>query len=334
MLGELNNIAIRGIVSTVPQNVEKNDKYNDLLGEKRVKKQARITGIDERHIDEPFQTSADLCIEAAKCLLDNITWKREDIRVVVFITQYPVLMLPSTSFAIQKYLGISKECVVFDVNLGCSGYATGIHIVSSILKSFGEGAKGLLLAGETQRSPIFDQPKTYDEIADEMLFGSGGSATALEYSEEFNNTVLFEEFSEGDKYTSIIRRFNENNYMDGEAVFEYAINTVADYVTSFISNAKMEFDYYVFHQTQEFMLKNLATVCNIPQEKLLLSLKKYGNTSSASIPITISLHKDIVKGKTLFLCGFGVGLACAMIGLKLDMCEYIALNESNYHYNI
>ncbi|MGN0154418.1 MAG: 3-oxoacyl-ACP synthase III family protein [Lachnospiraceae bacterium] len=334
MIAKCEHVAIKGIVTTVPQNVEDNSHYIEILGEKRVKKQTRMTGVKSRHIELSGQTVADLCIVSGRKLIEQLNWNPHDIRVLVLVTQYPTIMLPSTAFIIQKYLGLSDECLVFDVNLGCSGYVSGLHLVSTLLESMGEGAKGILLAGDTQRSELFDKEKTYDEIADEMLFGSAGSATALKV-EANDNILLFEEFSDGNRYNTIYRTFVGNNKMNGEAVFEYAINDVVDYIKKFERNIKKyslsNADYYVFHQTQRFMLQNIADICGYSDEKMLYSLEKYGNTSSGSIPLTLCLHKELfVSGdKNVFLCGFGVGLACAMASILVSSNTYLELLESN-----
>ena len=85
MFGQYNNIKVKGIVTAVPSYVESNERYVEILGEKRVKKQTRMTGVLQRRINDSNQHAADLCIVAAKKLLEQISWKREDIKVVVFI---------------------------------------------------------------------------------------------------------------------------------------------------------------------------------------------------------------------------------------------------------
>lgn len=338
MIGKFSNIEVRGIVTTVPNQIETNDRYVEILGEQRVKKQARITGIQKRHIDKWSQTTADLCITSAKKLLKDLAWGPDEIRVLVMVTQHPSLIMPSSAFIVQKYLGINHDCIVFDVNLGCSGFVSGIHIVSSLLQSYGVGAKGLLLTGDIQRNPYRRKPDTKEEFADQMLFGSAGSVTALENVEGVG-TIWFDEKTDGTRYSVISQHFDEKSVMDGEAVFEFAVNDVTDYINAFFAELKKQNavspDYYVFHQAQQFMLQNVASICGIEQEKMLYSLKEYGNTSSASIPLTLCFNKDLLKPKNvqnIFLCGFGIGLSCALMQLSVKSDIVLEILESDEEY--
>ncbi len=323
MFGQYNNISIRGIVTAVPSYIETNERYIDILGEKRVKKQTKMTGVFNRRINNPDQHAADLCIVAARDLMEKLSWKKEDIKFVVFITQHPSFVIPATSFFIQKELGLSQDCMVFDVNLGCSGYTSGLHILSSLIQNQGDKAKGLLLVGETQRTKQMENIIfTPENEADRMLFGSAGSATAIELEEE--HKLYFMEKSNGESYNAIIQyNIDEPYRMDGEAVFEFSITDVIDYLKEFeveFGIKDTDVDYYVFHQAQKFILKNIAITKQIDDSKMLYSLEEYGNTSSVSIPLTICHNKSLYSNKTMrfVLCGFGIGLSCSAIYVSLD----------------
>lgn len=334
MFVEFDNINIKGIVSVVPTKVEAVEEFVELLGEKRIKKQVRMTGVQQRHIEKEGQFTADLCITAAKRLMDSLQWKPEDIKVLILVTQNPSLIIPSTAFVIQKYLGISSDCLVFDVNLGCSGFVTGMQIISSMMQGLGEGTKGLLLTGEVQYNPFYLKAETSDEIADLMLFGSCGAATAVELNRESSKTN-FDVQSNGERYDVIIRRYAGKNTMDGEAVFEFALNDVIRYLTAFMKKADIndKIDYYIFHQAQKFLLKNIALNLGIDEEKMLYSLKNYGNTSSASIPLTMCLHKELFcENRKVMLCGFGIGLSCASMSTTISSDVYFELLESDEIY--
>lgn len=340
MLGKYENIAIKGIVSAVPEQIEENDAYVGLLGEKRVKKQTRMTGVKKRHIDKWEQMTSDLCITASKKLLEKLQWRPEEIKVLVFVTQSPSLEMPSSAFIVQKYLEIPDDCMAFDVNLGCSGFVSGVHIVSSLLQSYGVGGKGILLAGDIQRNIYKKKADCEDEYADQMLFGSAGTATAIEVVSEANS-LWFDEKADGNRYEVISQRFNEGSVMDGEAVFQFAINDVTKYVVEFQEQIskyeKKGIDYYLFHQAQRFMLQNVAMICGIEDDKMLYSLEEYGNTSSASIPVTMCANRDVIKSRPkncLMCCGFGIGLTCAMMQLTVsdDVVLEIVESDATYPY--
>lgn len=339
MFGKIEDIAIKGIVTAVPTEVEDGSRYREILGERRVKKQTRITGIKERRVDDGSHMSSDYCISAAKELLRQLQWDTDQIKVMVFVTQNPSLIMPSTAFVIHKYLNLPKDCMVFDVNLGCSGFVSGLHIVASLLQQFETGSKGLLLAGDTQRNPHYIWPNTTDEMADEMLFGTCGTATAVEVKRK-SDCVYFKEMVDGNRYKTIHMRYGEPTQMNGEEVFEFAITDVVNEVNAFRDKigefGLKEADYYIFHQTQKFMLENIASICGIDMDRMLLSLEHYGNTSSGSIPLTMCLHKEKIlqREKTsLLICGFGIGLSCAIMQLIIQSDVVLELIESDAVYS-
>ncbi len=338
MVTRIENIEVSGIVAALPTEIEDDSRYIELLGEQRVKKQRRITGVKERRIDDGKHTAADYCISAAKQLLRQLDWETDQIKVMVFVTQHPSLIMPSTAFVIQNYLGLPKECMVFDVNLGCSGFVSGLHIVASLLQQYGIGSKGMLLAGDIQRNPNYILPHTVDETADSMLFGTCGTAAALEFTKDADS-IYSEEIADGSRYEAIHMRYGEASQMNGEEVFEYGITDVVNYVNAFQKTVnefeKKEIDYYIFHQAQKFLLQNIASICGIGMDQMLMSLEKYGNTSSGSIPLTICLHKEelLQKEKTsLFLCGFGIGLSCALLRMSIRPDMVLDLIESDEKY--
>lgn len=327
-------IEVQGIVSAVPSKTESNISYIEILGEKRVKKQIRFTGIESRHINEWDQTTADLCTEAASKLIKKIGWSPESIRALILVTQSPSLIAPASSFLIHKELGLSNDCIVFDINLGCTGYVTGLRIMSSILNGLGSNSRGLLLVGDIHRNKYQTKPVEPDDLANFMLFGSAGTATALEVNTKFSE-MCFEDKAYSEKYRTLCHRFDRCMDMVGDAVFEFAINEVAENIKTFTSAFNKTIDYYVLHQAQKFMLENIARVAGIDNKKMLYSLKNYGNNSSASIPLTICCNSDrIYKQKEcwLFLCGFGVGMACAIGCLKLGRDCYLDVIESDKIY--
>ncbi len=338
MIVKYDNIHISGIISAVPVNAEGNEGYLEILGEKRLKKQTRMTGVMQRRLCRKNQATMDLGISAAKELIKRLAI--DDVKVLVLVTQSPSLVNPSTAFVIQKYLGLNKDCLVFDVNLGCSGYVAGLQIISSLLQPYGEGAKGILIAGDYQRNPHLKPPETEDEWADKILFGDCVSATAVEVHSG-SAPSYYDEYSDGDRYRVISRKIGETDHMDGEAVFEFAIGDVSDMTRSFRDGMKdigmPDPDYYVFHQAQKFMLKNVATVLDIEDEKMLFSLEKYGNTSSASVPLTICANKDLFNSRDethFLLTGFGIGLSCAEGYVTLDKDCVLDVIEADEVYKV
>ncbi len=133
MKGEYSNIEIKGIVSAVPENEVCNLDYIEKIESRRIKKQVMLTGIENRRVCINGQKASDLATIAADKLLNLLEWNRNEIDVLIFVTQSPELSRPSTAFIIQQRLGIGKDCLVYDINLGCSGYIGGIETIAAIL---------------------------------------------------------------------------------------------------------------------------------------------------------------------------------------------------------
>ncbi len=340
MYGKFDNIAIQGICSTVPSTVEDNEIYASVLGERRVKKQIKLTGVKQRHISSQAQRASDLCFAATLRMLDHLKWNRDEIKIMVFITQGPDFALPSTAFFLHKRLGLAKDCVVFDLNLGCSSFDVGIQTVASMLQPCNEGDKALLLLGDTASNVKYSEKYYRDsEITHDMLFGSEGTCIAME--KKSGSNLFFANMSDGNGYQAILKKFSDSSYptqMDGSAVFEFAINDVTKTVNEF----RKEFaitddmvDYYVFHQAQQLILDNILDACNISPDKELRSLYEYGNTSGGSVALTINANCDTLKeieNPRLLCCGFGVGLSWGCIYTSIPSENILPVFECDDHY--
>ena len=346
--------SIRGIVAACPTEEFNNLEYADSFGEKYVKKNIRMTGVESYRVCRNEQTASDLCFIAAEKLLADLDWDRDEIGALVFVTQFPDYQAPSTAFVLQHRLGVGTSCVAFDVNLGCSGYVVGLQIVASLLKG-SNMTKGLLLCGDTGSKNI-----NKNNRATALLFGDAGSATAI----ELDGSSRFDcaQMSKGDGYKAIYApkssyRFFGNNpdwkrcidpdagyvgladsVMDGDEVFQFTITDVASLFTDYFRAAKttpVDYDYFVFHQAQKFILDNLGVFCDIPGEKILSSLKSFGNTSVASIPLTLCLHRRELQNNPIinvFMSGFGIGLSYGVVTTSIDTSSIGEIVFSDDYY--
>lgn len=343
MIGKFDNIKIQGMASAVPEYIEENGNFEHILGARRTKKQIRLTGVSKRHVAGRLQRTSDLCYAAAVPLMKKLNWKSDEIKVLIYITQGPNYKLPSTAFFLQHRLGLPKDCVCFDINLGCSSFNVGVHAVSALLQSCAVSDKALLLIGDTASQILHpEEVMTEDTIAGRMIFGAAGAAIAIEKVE--NNDLRFMTKSDGDGFEAIIRHhheklLDESTTMDGTAVFEFAINDVSDDVKTFKNHFNLreeDIDYYVFHQAQKLILDNIAACCDLPDGKELRSLDEYGNTSGTSVPVTVCANRDKFLNKEvvrLFLCGFGVGLSWGTIFTEIPTENILPIIETNEHYD-
>lgn len=312
MFGEYNRIAIRGIETVVPQKKVDNGLYTEQLGERKVSKQVRLTGIRSCHVSDDTETTETMCVEAAGRLLARLGWRKEDIRGIILVTQTPSCIMPATAFRIQKQLGIGENCIAFDVNMGCSGYTTGLTITGGLLSNLETGSKMLLLVGDTVTKCLDEK-----DIQTKMMFGDAGTATALEAVPEGRLQYMQKSLGEG---CDAIFMKNQGDYfhMDGMQVFHYTINEVLNYIQEFMEKTGLtddDIDYYVFHQAQKHIVDHVAEFCGIDESKLLISYEEYGNTSGASIPVTLTVNQEKLQGgeKRILMCGFGVGLSCGIV---------------------
>lgn len=336
----VNNIAIKGISCCVPKNMERNIDL-DILTKEEIQKFIDATGVEERRIVTKEICTSDLCCEAAEKLIKDLNWQKEEIEILVFVSQTADYILPVSAAILQDRLGLSTNCIAFDVPLGCSGYVYGMSIIASMMKATGI-KKGLLLAGDTSSKLLSKSDKSTVP-----LFGDGGSATAFELDEKANS-IFFDLGTDGSGYKAIIipdggsrNRINEdslkivnieegisrnscNLVLDGMDVFGFGISQAPKTVNKLIEKFEIDkdaIDHFVFHQANLMMNKMIVKKLKLPVEKVPYSLKNFGNTSSTTIPLTIvtELKESLTNdNKDLIICGFGVGLSWGTAKIRLD----------------
>jgi 3-oxoacyl-[acyl-carrier-protein] synthase-3 len=336
----INNIAIKGISCCVPKNTEYNRDLT-ILSKEEIEKFIDATGVEERRIATKEICTSDLCFAAAEKLIKDLNWNKDEIEILVFVSQTGDYILPVTAALLQDRLGLSSNCIAFDVPLGCSGYVYGMSIVAGMMKGSGF-KKGLLLAGDTSSKLLSKTDKSTFP-----LFGDGGSATAFEVDEKAEN-LLFDLGTDGSGFRTIIindggsrNRINSDSLayqtisqgikrnacqlaLDGMDVFSFGISQAPKTVNNLIRKFDIDkefIDHFVFHQANLMMNKMIAKKLKLPIEKVPYSLKEFGNTSSTTIPLTIvtELKESLTKAaQHLIVCGFGVGLSWGTAKIKLD----------------
>lgn len=327
--GCINNVHICGLASAVPARFVDNISFAEQMGGKRNKRQILLTGIKTRHICGEGQSASDLATVAAEKILSHLGWDRDEIKLLIFVTQSPDMARPSTAMLIQRRLGIGENCSCFDVNMGCSGFTVGLQIMGSMLSFV--GGKGLLLVGEGRYAGEDHMLSRTD-----LLFGDGGAAAAVEICPGYR--MLFNQKTDGRRFDMIMCRRNGVGQMDGNGVLLFSLNEVSENIRSFReTNGMMEddIDYYVFHQGQQIILQGVANECGIPWNKVLNSYEYYGNTSSASIPLSICANEQQIKKKKqvrLLMSGFGIGLSWGCVYLPIDTENILSIFETDEYY--
>lgn len=343
MQGQYSNIRIAGMASAVPSYVMDNMDYIDIFGKRRVVKQAKMTGVYRHHLSRRYQKISDLCMRAAEEMIGHLGWARKEIKILVFGTQTADYDLPSVSIDLSSRLGLEKDCMAFDINLGCSAYDLGIQTIAGMLQSQPDGARALLMVGDL--ACLSPDSKTSglrtvwqkQNIMNIMMFGSGGSVIGIE--KQPGNNFIFCNYSDGTGWDAILKYHWTATMMKGNCVFEYAINDVAENLMKFQNDLHLSedsIDYYCFHQAQKLILDNIADVCELPKEKVLTSYEEYGNTSGASIPITMCHNRDKFLGKekvNICSCGFGVGFSMGISFYQIDPDCILPIVQTDEHYD-
>lgn len=331
-----NNATIAGLACTFPENEVSTESLAMSLGV-NAGRLVSITGIENRRVAPPYICASDLCADAAERLLASLGWKKDSIEALIFVSQTPDYILPATACTLQHRLGLSKECASFDVNQGCSGYIYGLWLASSLVETGLQ--RVLLLVGDTLNRISSEEDKS---VA--FLFGDSGSATALERRPATSHFVLG---TDGGGAENLIikagqcrqrpncvnclrtevesgKRSPTELFMDGSEVMAFTLREVPPLFEQLLGYAglqRSQLDAIVMHQANKFLIENLARKIEMPMEYIPLSLQEFGNTSCASIPVTISacLREAVsAKSLTLALLGFGVGWSWSACTLSLD----------------
>ena len=301
------------------------------------------TGIRTRHVVTDTEHVSDLAVNAALELFNRGNISPEDIGILVLCTQTPDYALPATSCIVHERLGLSKRCITFDYNQGCTGFIYGLSIVGSMIAS-GLADNALIITSETYSRWSHPRDKSVTTI-----FGDAAAAVYVRSIKEgegigpfvfgtdgrgFNNLIVpysgshgmvhkSEEMKECMDESGNIRAQN-NLYMDGPELFRFAITAVPSMVKELLSIAGKnieDIDKFVFHQANLYMLKNIQKILKLPDSKMICEIEDVGNTVSSSIPIALKKAYDkgnILIGDKLLLAGFGVGYSWAGTILTWD----------------
>lgn len=337
---KINNVAIKGLSTAVPKDI-KEIKNLPFFAEGEAEKVIGLTHVERSRIARPGLECSDLCFEAADRMLNELKWGHEEVEAIVYVSLSRDYPTPATAVILQDRLGLSKECLAFDIPFACSGYVYGLSVISSMI-SAGQLHKALLLVGETTSRLQSPLDKTLYP-----LHGDAGTATALEYSETCD-PMYFHLNSDGSKGDAIINpdggtrhpfsaeslqmkeiepgisRRGIDSIMDGMSVFGFSIKEPPLCAKNLCEHYGINIDdmgYFLVHQANQYIDMKIAKKLKIPVEKMPLALSQYGNTSSATIPTTITtcLNDELPHKKTdVMMLGFGSGLSWGAAWVTLD----------------
>ncbi|WP_426110123.1 ketoacyl-ACP synthase III [Massilia sp. PWRC2] len=341
---KLQNVRYAGMTTCVPHRVLSNIRDCPPQMRNARERLVRNIGIEERRICASWQTFSDLAFDAAEQLITTLNWQRDEIDALIIVSQSPDYLLPSTAIIMQDRLKLSQSTIAFDINLGCSGYAFGLHVLGAMIASGGI-KKGLILIGDRSAGVI------------DPLFSDAASVTALEY-DPAAPPMYFDLNSDGSGHRTIMLpagghrepfgiqhalpwkdsdgmwRSPTELCLDGPAVLSFSTQVVPPAVRKLLEFADCpiaDVDYFLFHQANRMINETIRKKLGLEADKVPSSLRDFGNTSGASIPLTMTTRiGEQLDGQSarLLMCGFGVGLSWGTCLVDVAGAVFPALIES------
>ncbi len=280
------------------------------------------TGIKERRISNESQTTSDLCYEASKKALRHAGMKPKELDMIVVATTTGDMPVPSTASFLQHKLG-AKKAAAFDMNAACSGFIYGLSIVDSFIRS-GRYKKILLVGGE-----VLSRFIDWEDRTTCVLFGDAAGAVVVEPTEKDRGILSTHLYSDGSlwellylpgggsKYPSSKESIKKKLHcmkMKGNEVFKVAVRALENLVIETLKANKIkpsDLSLLIPHQANLRIIQATAQRLNLSMDKVVVNLDKYGNTSSASIPVALDeavRMGRIRDGDYILLEAFGGGL--------------------------
>jgi len=315
---------IKQVEYYLPEGILTNEELEKAYPEWSATKLEKKVGIKQRHISGPNETSLDLATRAAIKVLEKED--KDLIDFVLFCTQSPDYLLPTSACLLQSRLGLKTNIGALDFNLGCSGYVYGLALAKGLINS-GVCKNILLVTGETYSKFIAE-----DDISNRSIFGDAGTATIVTYSDEDQlgefifgtdgigaENLIVNGLSARNSY--ILKDVDRPTlYMNGPEIFNFTIETIPPLIQQVLSKNKLQLsgiDYFILHQANKYILEFLISEIGLDKSKCHIDMLDYGNTVSNTIPIAFKdafEQSKIQEGDKVLLAGFGVGYSwCSTI---------------------
>ena len=334
-------VGVKAISACVPRDTVSNRDLGDLIPPEEIDKVIDNIGIETRRIAPQDVTASDLCYAAACRLMEDNNIDPASIDVLLFMSQTADYRIPATSCILQNRLGLPKSTLCFDITLGCSGYLFALSTAFAYASMEGIN-RVLLLDGET-----FSKIVNRRDKVDWPLYGDAGTATLVEKGDFGDSTFMLNTDGSGEHTLKIhagmrhlitpescVEKMREDGnvrsdlevYMDGMDVFNFAISKVPKSIKQLLQETDTaidQVDHLVFHQSNRFMMDFFVKKLKISPDRVPYCIHKYGNTSSTSVPLTISseLHDRLQGDNTVVLSAFGAGLSWGAALLHMRDCN-------------
>jgi len=319
-------IKIESVASAVPSKVVKNQDLVNYLETSSSWIESR-TGIKERRICDSSkkENSLSLSLQASLKALEKASLSPKDLDLILVATSTPDFLYPSTASRLQNLLQ-ARQIPAFDLSAACSGFVFAFITACQFIQN--KTYSKILLVGVDVHSRFIDW---YDRST-AILFGDAAGALVLsaEQNSEQKSLLAFSLYSDGSKSDDLQLKCpnSKNNSpffddppnsakpsvsMNGRQIYQFAVESIPKLIKLNCQEAKIEtssIDYFVCHQANSRILNSSAQKLDLPSEKFLSNINKYGNTSAASIPLVLDEFQELIfqKGNLISILGFGAGL--------------------------
>ena len=280
------------------------------------------TGMKRRHVSAPEEATSDLAIAAARAALYRAKLEPADIDCYIVATVTPDFPFPATACIVASKLG-AVDKAAFDIEIACSGFIYGLTVAASLIRS-GVYKRIMLIGAETLTKIVNRMDRSTA-----VLFGDGAGAVILEAADadSFLSSELGSDGSRpellrvaaGGSRTPLTPALLDSGaqymYMEGREVFKFAVTKMIEATDSALQKAQLcknDVDWLIPHQANKRIIDAAAKYLDMPDEKVIVNIQEYGNTSAASIPIALSEAVEsgkIKSGDVIVFVGFGGGLS-------------------------
>ncbi len=306
------NAGVIGIGRFVPEKVVTNADFEKIMDTSDEWIRTR-TGIEERRFADDDQDTSDLAFNAAKNAIANAEISPEEIGLILVATVTPDAPFPSVACRIQERLG-AKNAAAMDISAACAGFMYGMVTAKQFIE--GGAYKYVLVVGVEKLSKITD----FDDRGTAVLFGDGAGAVVMGKVSGDRGILAFELGADGTGGKHLYQ--DEYIIMNGREVFKFAVRQMGESSVNVLEKAglsKEDVDMLIPHQANIRIMEASRQRLELPIEKMSKTVHKYGNTSAASIPISIVEELEVGKIKdddVLVMVGFGGGLTWGAIALR------------------
>jgi 3-oxoacyl-[acyl-carrier-protein] synthase III len=285
------------------------------------------TGIRERHIVDAGVATSDLAKEAAVVAIARAGLVPEDINMIIVGTVTPDMLFPATACLVQHKIG-ARRAWGFDLSAACSAFTYSLTVGSQMITA--GAAKYVLVIGADVMSSIID----YTDRATCVLFGDGAGAVVLGAAEEGYGILDFEHHVDGSggpalcmpaggsrlpaSHETVDQRLHYVK-QDGQAVFKFAVRNTGDVCARLLQRNNLtaaDIDLFVSHQANRRIIMSAAERLGLPEEKVIINIERFGNTTAATIPLALNdavASGKLKRGQTVLLASVGAGFTVGAV---------------------